>query len=89
VNLFPLPVLDGGHLIFLAYEKLRGKPLGARAQEWAFRFGLFCILGLAGFATLNDVKNLGLIKSKTVSDVPVENATTPATSAADAPPPAH
>lgn len=86
VNLFPLPVLDGGHLMFLAYEKLRGKPLGPKAQEWAFRFGLFCILGLAAFATLNDVKNLGFLKSKSVSDVPVENATAPATSAAAAPP---
>lgn len=61
VNLFPLPVLDGGHLVFLAYEKIRGKPLGARAQEWAFRFGLACILLLAGFATFNDLKNLGIM----------------------------
>ena len=88
VNLFPLPVLDGGHLIFLAYEKIRGKPLGERAQEWDFRFGLACILALAAFATFNDIKNLGFMK-KSVSDVPVENATAPATSAADAPPPAQ
>ncbi len=62
VNLFPLPVLDGGHLVFLAYEKIRGKPLGVRAQEWAFRFGLACILMLAGFATCNDLKNLGIMR---------------------------
>ncbi len=62
VNLFPLPVLDGGHLVFLAYEKIRGKPLGVRAQEWAFRFGLACILMLAGFATFNDLKNLGIMR---------------------------
>ncbi|PZP39813.1 MAG: RIP metalloprotease RseP [Pseudomonas fluorescens] len=84
VNLFPLPVLDGGHLVFLVYEKLRGKPLGMKAQEWAFRFGLACIIGLAGFATFNDVKNFGFIK-KDVSDIPVENATVPAASAASIP----
>lgn len=82
VNLFPLPVLDGGHLLFLIYEKIRGKPLGAVAQEWSFRFGLLCIIGLAGFATLNDVRNLGFLKHKTVSDVPANGATAPATSAA-------
>jgi regulator of sigma E protease len=60
VNLFPLPILDGGHLVFLAYEKIAGKPVGNRAQEWLFRFGLACILMLAGFATLNDVKRLVL-----------------------------
>lgn len=71
VNLFPLPVLDGGHLVFLAYEKLRGKPLGAVAQEWAFRMGLACILALAGFATFNDVKNLGWVgKKDTAAEVP-------------------
>lgn len=85
VNLFPLPVLDGGHLIFLAYEKIRGKPVGAVAQEWAFRFGLACIIALAGFSTFNDVKNMGLLKDKSVSDIPAEGATAPATSAADAP----
>lgn len=81
VNLFPLPVLDGGHLVFLAYEKLRGKPLGAVAQEWAFRLGLACILALAGFATLNDVKNLGWIgKKDTVAEVPAnpQSSATPA-----------
>ena len=85
VNLFPLPVLDGGHLVFLVYEKIRGKPLGAQAQEWSFRFGLLCIIALAGFSTLNDVKNLGFLKHKTISDVPTTGATAPATSAADAP----
>jgi len=75
VNLFPLPVLDGGHLVFLAYEKLRGKPLGAVAQEWAFRLGLACILMLAGFATFNDVKNLGWVGKK---DTPTETPANPA-----------
>lgn len=70
VNLFPLPVLDGGHLVFLVYEKIRGKPLGIRAQEWAFRFGLACILMLAGFATFNDLKNLGIMR-KSDAEAPV------------------
>ncbi len=75
VNLFPLPVLDGGHLVFLVYEKLRGKPLGIRAQEWAFRFGLACILLLAGFATFNDLKNLGIMhKSDATEEAPAQPA---------------
>jgi len=78
VNLFPLPVLDGGHLVFLAYEKLRGKPLGDVAQEWAFRLGLACILMLAGFATFNDVKNLGWVGKK---DTPAATPANPAQSA--------
>jgi len=60
VNLFPLPVLDGGHLVFLVYEKLRGKPLGDMTQEWLFRIGIVCILALAGYSTLNDVRRLGI-----------------------------
>lgn len=61
VNLFPLPILDGGHLVMLAYEKISGRPLGAVAQEWLFKAGLACILALVGFATFNDVKRLGLL----------------------------
>ena len=54
INLLPIPVLDGGHLAFYAAEALRGKPLGARSQEWAFRAGLAAVLGLMVFVTLND-----------------------------------
>jgi regulator of sigma E protease len=61
VNMFPLPVLDGGHLVFLALEKLRGKPLSALTQEWAMRVGLTLIVMLALFSTLNDTKRLGWV----------------------------
>lgn len=55
INLFPIPVLDGGHLLFYAVEALRGKPLGERAQEYAFRAGLALIFGLMLMATWNDL----------------------------------
>ncbi|MEO0546390.1 MAG: RIP metalloprotease RseP [Pseudomonadota bacterium] len=55
LNLLPVPVLDGGHLVFYALEAIRGKPLGERAQEIAYRIGLTCILGLMLFATSNDI----------------------------------
>ncbi|MEL6948384.1 MAG: RIP metalloprotease RseP [Pseudomonadota bacterium] len=51
LNLLPVPVLDGGHLVFYALEAVRGKPLGEKAQEISFRIGLACILGLMLFAT--------------------------------------
>lgn len=77
VNLFPLPILDGGHLVFLAYEKLRGKPVGPNAQEWLFRFGLLCIVMLAVFSTVNDVKRLGLIQRLTGTAPAAEATPTP------------
>jgi regulator of sigma E protease len=55
INLFPVPVLDGGHLLFYAAEAIRGKPLGQRAQEYGFRLGLALVLTLMVFATWNDV----------------------------------
>jgi regulator of sigma E protease len=55
LNLFPIPLLDGGHLLFYAIEGLRGKPLSERAQELGFRFGLVVVLTLMIFATYNDV----------------------------------
>jgi regulator of sigma E protease len=55
INLFPIPMLDGGHLMFYAIEAVRGRPLGVRAQEIAFRIGLSLILALLVFATVNDV----------------------------------
>jgi regulator of sigma E protease len=55
INLFPVPMLDGGHLAFYAFEALRGRPLGARAQEWGFRIGLALVLALFVFATRNDL----------------------------------
>ena len=58
INLFPIPMLDGGHLMFYAFEVLRGKPLGDRAQEYGFRIGLAMVIALMLFATLNDIINL-------------------------------
>lgn len=58
INLFPVPVLDGGHLVFYAAEGLRGKPLSPRVQEYGFRFGLGLVLLLMLFATWNDFGRL-------------------------------
>ena len=55
INLFPVPVLDGGHLLFYAAEAIRGRPLGQRAQEYGFRIGLALVLTLMVFATWNDI----------------------------------
>jgi len=55
INLFPIPMLDGGHLVFFAAEAVRGKPLTARAQEYGFRFGLILVFLLMVFATWNDL----------------------------------
>ncbi|MEQ8344664.1 MAG: RIP metalloprotease RseP [Sneathiellaceae bacterium] len=58
INLFPVPMLDGGHLLFYAVEAVRGRPLGERAQEYGFRVGLALILSLFVFATWNDLNRL-------------------------------
>ena len=58
INLLPIPALDGGHLAFYAAEAIRRKPLGARSQSWAFRTGMFLVLGLMLFVTLNDLVSL-------------------------------
>lgn len=58
INLFPIPMLDGGHLLFYGIEAVRGKPLSEKAQEWGFRFGLFCVLSLLVFSTWNDLSQL-------------------------------
>lgn len=55
LNLMPVPVLDGGHLMFYAVEAVRGKPLGSAVQEIAFRIGLAMILTLMVFTTWNDI----------------------------------
>ncbi len=62
INLFPIPVLDGGHLLYFFAEALRGRPLGARAQEYGFRLGLVVVLTLMVFATWNDLVHIGLLK---------------------------
>jgi len=58
INLFPIPVLDGGHLMFYLIEAIRGRPLGAQAQEYGFRFGMILVLILMVFATWNDLVQL-------------------------------
>jgi regulator of sigma E protease len=58
LNLFPVPLLDGGHLLFYAFEAVRGRPLSERAQEMGFRIGLGLVLMLMVFATYNDILHL-------------------------------
>lgn len=58
INLFPVPMLDGGHLLFYAVEAVRGRPLGERAQEIGFRIGLALVLTLFVFVTWNDLVRL-------------------------------
>ncbi len=60
INLFPIPLLDGGHLMFYAFEKILGRPLSQRTQEGFFRIGMFLLFSLMFFATFNDLKDLGL-----------------------------
>ena len=60
INLFPIPVLDGGHLLFYAAEAVRGRPLPAKALEYGFRAGLAVLASLFIFATWNDLSNIGL-----------------------------
>jgi regulator of sigma E protease len=58
INLFPIPMLDGGHLVFFAFEAVRGRPLSERVQEIGFRIGLAAVLMLMIFATWNDIIHL-------------------------------
>jgi regulator of sigma E protease len=58
LNLFPVPLLDGGHLLFYAIEAIRGKPLSERAQEMGFRIGLAMVVMLMVFATYNDILHI-------------------------------
>jgi len=58
LNLFPIPLLDGGHLLFYSIEAIRGRPLSERAQEMGFRVGLAIVLMLMIFATFNDIVHL-------------------------------
>ena len=61
INLFPIPMLDGGHLLYYAIEGVRGRPLSERAQEMGFRIGLAIVLMLMVFATWNDLTQLKLL----------------------------
>ena len=58
VNLLPLPILDGGHLMYLVVELIRGKPVSENAQEIGLKIGAFVLLMLMGIALLNDISRL-------------------------------
>jgi len=60
INLFPIPMLDGGHLMFYLIEKTLGRPLSQKTQESFFRIGMFLLFSLMFFVTFNDLKDLGL-----------------------------
>ena len=59
INLLPVPMLDGGHLLFYSVEAVRRRPLSARALDWAFRGGVAVILALLVFTTFNDLGSIG------------------------------
>lgn len=62
LNLLPIPILDGGHLVFYAYEAVARRPVAARVQEAGYRVGLALLAGLMLFATWNDLQKLNLFK---------------------------
>jgi regulator of sigma E protease len=62
LNLLPIPVLDGGHLVFYAYEAVAKKPVAAAVQEAGYRVGLALLAGLMLFATWNDLQKLNLFQ---------------------------
>ena len=62
INLFPIPLLDGGHLMFYAFEKILGRPWSQKTQEGFFRIGMFLLISIMFFTTFNDLKDLGLFK---------------------------
>ncbi|MGY8961337.1 MAG: site-2 protease family protein, partial [Alphaproteobacteria bacterium] len=62
INLFPIPVLDGGHLVFYLAEAIRGRPLSERIQEWASMVGLSLVIGLMIFVTWNDIVQLRVVE---------------------------
>lgn len=62
INLLPVPLLDGGHLMFYAYEAVFRRPMGERAQEFGLKIGLVFVLGLMVFATFNDIVRLPVVQ---------------------------
>ena len=58
VNFLPIPMLDGGHMTFLIYEKIRGKPAPEKLMEWSLYVGLGLILSLMSFVIYLDIKRL-------------------------------
>ncbi|HEU4957273.1 MAG TPA: RIP metalloprotease RseP [Sphingomicrobium sp.] len=62
INLLPVPMLDGGHLVFYVAEGIRRRPVSEKAQDWAFRGGLALLLALLFFTTVNDLASFGLFE---------------------------
>jgi regulator of sigma E protease len=62
INLLPVPMLDGGHLVFYVAEAVRRRPVSEQAQEWAFRGGLALVLALLVTVTVNDLASFGLFE---------------------------
>lgn len=62
LNLFPIPVLDGGHLMFYLIEAITGRPVSEKAQEYAFRLGFLLFMGVFAFTTFKDVGSLGIVQ---------------------------
>ena len=62
MNLLPLPMLDGGHLVFYAYEAVRGRPLPEVVRETSMKVGVACLLMLFVFVTFQDLDRLGLFR---------------------------
>ncbi len=60
INLFPVPMLDGGHLLFYGCEAILGRPLSERTQGYALQFGLLLVVALFVFSTVNDLRGLGV-----------------------------
>lgn len=60
INLFPVPMLDGGHLLYYGYEAIRGKPLSERVQDFGFKIGMGLVLMLMVFATWNDLVHFSI-----------------------------
>ena len=60
-NLFPIPILDGGHLLFLALEKLRGRPVGVKVQEQAAKISFAVLMTLLVFICVNDLQRFKVV----------------------------
>ena len=73
INLFPIPILDGGHLLFYLFEFIRGKPLGSKVQEYSFLAGLSFIVVLMIFTTFNDLTRPNVIEFFSISSLDISN----------------
>ena len=60
INLFPIPLLDGGHLVFYAYEAVFKKPMSEKVMDYALKFGMVFLIGLMAFANINDIVQIVL-----------------------------